>query len=125
VGNQVIWFEVMGKDSDALRKFYRDLFGWSITDRSPVNELDYGLVDAVEDGVRGGIGASPLPGSRAFATFVVDVSDPKKILERAVELGGKAIVPLEVVPGLDMEKGYIADPEGNVVCITRGLAAGA
>jgi predicted enzyme related to lactoylglutathione lyase len=124
VANQAIWFEVMGKDSDVLRKFYRDQFGWSITDRSPVNKLDYGLVDAVEDGVRGGIGASPLPGS-LFATFMVDVSNPKTILERVTELGGKAIVPLDAVPGLDMEKAYIADPEGNVVCITHGLAAGA
>jgi len=122
VASRVVWFEVMGKDSDALRKFYRELFGWSITDRSPVNGDDYGVVDAVGDGLRGGVGASPLEDGRAFATFVVDVSDPKVILAKVVELGGKAITPLGAVAGLDMEKAYITDPEGNVVCITRGLA---
>jgi predicted enzyme related to lactoylglutathione lyase len=28
MANPVVWFEVVGKDGEGLRRFYRDLFGW-------------------------------------------------------------------------------------------------
>ena len=121
MANPVVWFEVLGKDSAALRQFYRDLFGWRISDGNPNNAVDYGLVDAEDDGVPGGIGATP-SGGRSFATFAVDVKNPKAIVAEAERLGGKTIVPLTKVPGLDMEKAYIEDREGNVICITRGMS---
>ena len=121
MANPVVWFEVVGKDGKALRKFYRDLFGWRISDGNPNNPVDYGLVEQEEGGVPGGIGATP-SGKRSFATFVVDVKDPEAIVAKAERLGGKTIVPLAKVPGLDMEKAYIEDLEGNVICITRGLS---
>jgi len=31
----VVWFEVMGRDGDGMRKFYRDLFDWKIDADNP------------------------------------------------------------------------------------------
>lgn len=121
MGNPVVWFEVLGRDGKALRKFYRDLFGWRISDGNPNNAVDYGLVDAEDDGIAGGIGASPTR-SRSFATFVVEVKNPEAIVARAEHLGGKTVVPLANVPGLEMQKAYIEDPDGNLICITRGMS---
>src|ERR1700738_3649267 len=115
--NSVVWFEVIGNNGPALRKFYRDVFGWKISEGNPNNSVDYGLVEAEGGGVPGGIGASTdrHPG---FATFVVEAEDPAPILAKAARLGGRTVMPVVRIPGLDTEKAYIADPEGNVICIT-------
>ena len=31
MANPVMWFEVMGKDSAGLQRFYREVFGWKLT----------------------------------------------------------------------------------------------
>ena len=46
MGNPVVHFEVMGKDGEALKKFYGDLFGWTINSDNPMN---YGVVDVGEE----------------------------------------------------------------------------
>ena len=53
----VVHFEVIGKDPDQLRRYYRDLFGWTCETPSPVaNEVSdtdsYGFIDLItgEDG---------------------------------------------------------------------------
>ena len=74
MANPVLWFEVMGADGKALREFYRDLFGWKVSEGNPNNDVDYGLVEADGVGIPGGIGTSP-DGRWSFATFVVDVDD--------------------------------------------------
>jgi len=59
----VVHFEVIGKDPHQLRRYYRDLFGWTCETPSPVaNEVSdtdsYGFIDLItgEDGtgIRGG-----------------------------------------------------------------------
>ncbi len=122
MANPVIWFEVMGKDGKRLRKFYRELFGWKIGEGNPNNDADYGLVEADGEGIPGGIGATP-DGRTSFPTFVVDVHDPEALLSKAHELGGKTVMPVIEIPGLNMKKAYLADPEGNVICITNGLVS--
>jgi predicted enzyme related to lactoylglutathione lyase len=66
----VIWFEVIGKDSDALSKFYGDLFDWKI-DPGP-----QGYYMATPEGERpsGGIGADP-SGGDGFVTFYAETDD--------------------------------------------------
>lgn len=119
MANPVLWFEVLGKDGSTLRRFYRELFGWKISEGNPNNKVDYGLVQADGPGVPGGIGTSP--GDSSFATFVVEVDDPAAVLAKAEQLGGKTAMPVTKVLGLNMEKAYLIDPEGHVICITRGI----
>jgi predicted enzyme related to lactoylglutathione lyase len=35
MANPVTWFEVVGKDSEKLSKFYGDLFGWKVDLNNP------------------------------------------------------------------------------------------
>jgi predicted enzyme related to lactoylglutathione lyase len=59
----VAWFEIAGKDGQRLRAFYADLFGWDTADVGP--GAPYGVTDAAEGGIGGGIGAKPT-GDRAM-----------------------------------------------------------
>src|SRR5260221_13939576 len=55
MANPVMWFEIIGPDSSALHKFYRDALGWKLT--APVKEMgNYSMVEGHEPGIGGGIG---------------------------------------------------------------------
>ena len=125
--NPVLWFEVMGRDGKTLRNFFRELYGWKISEASA---FDYWMIEATGEGVAGGIGisrsvprlsaAGPDSGT-GFATFKVEVDDPAAILARAEELGGRTVMPVTDVPGTDMKIAYFTDPEGHVIGLSRGL----
>jgi uncharacterized protein len=111
----VDWFEILGTDGKALRQFYRELFGWEISE-SMGEGFDYGEVKAVGDGIGGGIGASPTGGS--MTTVYANVDDLDKYIERAESLGGKKIMgPMDA--GETVSIAQIADPAGNVFGLYR------
>jgi uncharacterized protein len=118
-GNAVLWFEVVGKDGKALRSFYKRLFGWHIQESAPESGFDYGMVGAGD----GGIGTSP-DGGAGFATFYVEVDDLAATLARAEKLGGKTLVAPSEIPGMNLKFAYMTDPEGHVIGLSNGMAAG-
>lgn len=118
MGNPVVHFEVVGKDGEALSRFYGDLFAW--TSRA-VDGMSYRLVEKEEGGIGGGIGASP--DGNGHVTFYVAVDDPQAALDRAVELGGSVVMPVTTIPG--MVTMALADPEGNVVGVVANQTPGA
>ncbi len=108
--NPVVWFEILGKDGEALKKFYGDVFDWKIKSDNPMN---YGMVNAEgKDNIGGGIGTSD--DHKPMATFYIAVKDIKEHLKIVTANGGKVIVPFTEIP--DMVKFAIfADPEGNKI----------
>ncbi|HVS42954.1 MAG TPA: VOC family protein [Candidatus Dormibacteraeota bacterium] len=117
MGNPVVHFEVIGKDGPALQKFFGDLFGWNVNTDNPMN---YGIVDTgVPGGIGGGIGSGP-PEHAGHVTFYVGVDDPQAYLEKAEQLGGKAMMgPDEVAPGTVIA--LFSDPEGHVIGLVKGM----
>jgi len=113
MANPVAWFEVTGPDAGALQSFYAGLFGWQI-DAS--NEMNYGMVDAQEGGIPGGVG--PSPDGSAQVTFYISVPDLQNALDRASELGGKIVTPPMEVPG-GPTLAYFADPAGNRIGLMK------
>jgi len=108
----VIHFEITGKDAQKLGTYYSGLFGWKVDANNPMN---YGLVDT---GVEGGIGGGIGQGDEHLVTFYVAVDDPQKYLDRAVQLGGKVVVPVTIIPGM-VTMAQFADPEGHVIGLVR------
>jgi uncharacterized protein len=110
MGNPVAWFEVVGRDTDSLKRFYGELFDWELQD---LEEMPYTMVDPRgENGLRGGIGPDPSGGS-GHVTFYVQVDDLDAALARSEELGGT-----KVAGPIDIPTGRIAlftDPEGHVI----------
>ena len=107
--HSVIHFEISGPDGAQLTTFYRDLFGWTITDAGP----GYWLVQQVESGIGGGLmqGEGEIP---PYVTVYVSTDDLDASLERATELGGEVVVKETPIPGMG-SFAMFKDPAGNVI----------
>jgi hypothetical protein len=114
--NPVVWFEVMGQDPDKLRSFYGKLLGWQFQTDNP---MDYGMVDAGEGGIAGGIGQAA--GGRGWATFYTKVPDLEITVKHAERLGSQVLVPPTDLP--DTRIAVVTDPEGNAVGICADLVS--
>jgi uncharacterized protein len=110
---QVSWFEVMGRDLDALSAFYGELFGWSLQ-RLP--DMPYATSGCDQSGLPGGVGQAP-EGS-GWTTFYVKVEDVAAAIRRAEQGGGRVLMPPHTLPD-GVTIAVIADPEGHPV----GLSA--
>ena len=120
MGQPVVHFEIIGKDAEALREYYSELFGWEIDADNPMN---YGTVqrdgntnpDGV--GIGGGIGAGP-EGYDGHVTFYVEVPDVEAALAQAESLGGSRMMgPEEPMEGVQI--GLFNDPEGRTVGVVK------
>jgi uncharacterized protein len=111
------WFEITGKDGPALQHFCSKLFDGSINDAG--DGSGYGLVEAGEKGIAGGIGASQ-DGGDGEVTFYVEVDDPAAFLAKAETLGGKTVVPPTEIPDFGLTFAFFPDPEGHVVGLSKG-----
>ncbi|HEY7801539.1 MAG TPA: VOC family protein [Dehalococcoidia bacterium] len=113
MGNKVVHFEVLGKDGKKLQQFYGSLFDWNVDANNPMN---YGMVNAADAGVGGGIGPAMEGGPQV--TFYVEVPDLNAALKKAESLGGKKISDPMDVPG-GPKLAHFADPDGNVIGLTQ------
>src|SRR4030095_5982221 len=81
----VVWFEIAGRDLDALTRFYGDLLGWKGDADNPQR---YGMVDTgAEGGIPGGIYA---PGDQVgeYVSFYAGVQGLEGDLGRGERPGG-------------------------------------
>jgi uncharacterized protein len=110
MANPVVWFEVVGKDTNGLKSFYGGLFDWKLED---MEEMPYTIVDpGADNGLRGGIGPDPAGGS-GHVTFYVEVDDLEAAIARVAELGGSKLAGPIDIP--DARIALIADPEGHTI----------
>jgi uncharacterized protein len=120
MGQPVVHFEVVGKDGEALRTYYSELFGWEIDADNPMN---YGIVqrdgNLSDDGVGigGGVGQGP-EGYEGHVTFYIEVPDVEAALAKAKDLGGTRVMgPMTV--NEEVELGQFQDPEGHLIGVVK------
>ena len=111
MANPVVHFELYGKDSKALQKFYSGLFDWNINADNPMN---YGLIDTGSEAVGHGIGGGMSDDEKAGTMIYVEVDDLAACLKKAVAAGGKIVMDVTVIPGM-VTMAQFSDPQGNVV----------
>ena len=116
MGQPVVHFEIVGKDGEALKRYYAELFGWEIDDNNP---MKYGIVQREANtnadgvGIGGGISTGP-DGYDGHVTVYVEVPDVEEALAKAESLGGtRTMGPEQVMEGLVI--GLFTDPQGNVI----------
>jgi predicted enzyme related to lactoylglutathione lyase len=117
--NPVVWFEVVGKEGGQLRRFYSDLFGWRIAGAE--GDMDYGLVEAADGAIGGGVGKSQ-DGGDGHVTFFVEVDDPAAYLSKVEKLGGRTVVPPTEIPTYNLTFAYFTDPQGHLIGLSKGAA---
>jgi len=111
MANGVSWFEVAGRDREALKGFYSQLFDWKLND---MEEMPYTGVEAADGGIPGGIGQAP-DGHPGHVIFYVAVDDADAALAKVESLGGKREMgPMEIPAG---RIAHFSDPEGHIVGI--------
>lgn len=117
--NNVVHFEIIGRNPKQLQRYYSKLFGWSPKVGSPVSTRisqpdSYGFLSPGEAAppVAGGIGGGP--GFVPHTVFYIHVADVETCLAKAEDLGGRRVLGPELSPsGLTI--GHFRDPEGNLV----------
>jgi predicted enzyme related to lactoylglutathione lyase len=120
MGNPVVHVELIGPDPQALRAFYRELFGWDAPPGAPVapqisEESSYSFLEPAEGAapVPSGIGGGP--GFPAHAIFYVGVGDVALALADVERLGGTIVLERQVNEGTGVRVGHFRDPAGNLV----------
>ena len=110
----VIHAEIRSQDPDATRKFFGELFEWTVASEGAFP--GYTFIDTgVENGTY--VAISPRQGAEDEVLFFVAVDDVAATLARAEELGGTIVQPPQQVPGVTF--GVLADAQGHKV----GVAA--
>jgi uncharacterized protein len=116
MANPVMWFEIIGPDSEKLQKFYRDALGWKLT--PPVKEMgNYSMVEGHEPGIGGGIGGSDGDSSRVSVYF--ETPEPQKVLDRALAAGARLLMPVTTITPTTTIAMF-SDPAGNTVGLMKG-----
>ncbi len=111
MANPVVHFEIGCRDKAKTEKYYSDLFGWQIQANGPASNITTG-----GGGIGGHItalGHEP----HHYTIFYVEVEDVKASLDKAVELGGKMLVPPIKIPAGTFA--WFSDPEGNTIGLIK------
>ena len=111
--NPVVHFEVQSNDAEKSKAFFREVFGWNISDAPMPGGMTYGVVDTqTESGINGGIGPSFT--DETCVAFYIEVDDLQAYLDKAVAAGGKVLMPVTVIPGA-VTMAFFSDPAGAAV----------
>ena len=109
----IVHFEIPADDVARAQKFYKQAFGWKISDPWKMN---YFLVETRkpgEDGINGGLMQRKMPG-QPFMNYI-NVKSVDAALARVIKAGGTICMPkMEIGQGM----GWIAafqDTEGNLM----------
>jgi uncharacterized protein len=108
----VVHFEVIGSDAAALQSFYRELFGWTLSNEGqPYALVQPGAKDADVGVIGGGVGGIDQPEMRGARVYAA-VDDLEESLAKAESLGARRVhEPTEVAPGT--WAALFEDPQGN------------
>jgi len=109
VKNPVVHFEIGCKDQAITKEFYKNTFGWDITQNGPSANID----TKSEDGIQGHItalGHEP----HNYINIYIEVDNISECLEKIEKNGGnKAIGPIKLPNG--QEFAWFIDVAGNTV----------
>ena len=115
----VVHFELGGSDGQALEDFYTEMFGWQVNGMTMPDGGVYRLVQQEEDGIGGGI-FQHMEGMPPNAPGVaVAVDDLQAYLDKAVSLGGSALMQPSEIPGGFGSLAIFNDIAGNRISLFK------
>lgn len=112
----VVHFEVGGKDAASLTDFYTGMFGWQT---KHLQDANYRLVQEEPGGIGGGIfeHTEGMPPNHPSVAIMVD--DLQASLDKAVSLGGTALMQPTEIPGGFGSFAIFYDIAGNRISLFK------
>ena len=118
MGKPVVYFEIAGRDGEALKEFFGSLFDWKIGRHAPAG--NYWYIENVKGGIPGAIMQTTEDMPPNYVSIYIQVDDVQACLDKAESLGGKTIVPPTPVPGGMGHIGVFIGPAGNNIGLHKG-----
>jgi len=112
MGRPVVHFEIGCRDRAKTAQFFSSLFGWQMQPAGPATNID----TASTNGIAGhltSLGHEP----EHYTIFYVDVDDVQAYLDKAKELGGKALVGPITIPAGTFA--WFSDIDGNTIGLLK------
>ncbi len=122
MNHTIVHFEIPADDVDKLKRFYGNVFGWKTVD---IPQMEYVMFQTVptdekgmlkEPGINGGL--YKRTSKEQVPVNYINVESVDEFIERAIENGGKLLVPKMHIPTVG-DTAWIADPEGNPLGLIR------
>ena len=115
-GPLVAHFEVGGSDAAALAEFYTAMFDWEIVH---FEEANYRFVQQESGGIGGGIFQHMEGMPPNHPSVAVFVNDLQAYLDKAVSLGGTALMQPTEISGASVSLAICNDIAGNRIALFR------
>ena len=113
MGDPVVHFDIGCRDRARTADFFSKLFDWKMQHEAVA---DYIQTGGEISGHITALGHEP----HNYVTVYIGVDDVQAYLDKAVALGGKALLPVITIPHGQFS--WFADPEGNVVGLFKDTA---
>ena len=112
MGRPVVHFEIGCRDKSRTTEFFRDLFDWNMQEAGPATLIDTGAGSGISGHITS-LGHEP----HNYVAVYIAVDDVQAYLDKAVALGGKALLPIIKIP--QGEFSWFADPDGNTIGLIK------
>ena len=111
------WIELMTTDTEAAKKFYGDLFGWTF---EKTQGFDYEIIKLAGQMAGGMMGMPPgcPPGTPPCWGNYVTVASADETAAKVKSLGGKVLVGPQDIPTVG-RFAVLQDPQGAVISIMQ------
>jgi len=112
----IVHVEFSAKDLEETKNFYKDVFGWKISDYPDMNYATFGA----ESGSGGGFNpvSDDYPAGRVLV--YINTPDLKETLEKIRAAGGTVLLEDYDIPGVG-KMATFNDPTGNLVALLQPI----
>lgn len=113
------WFELMTSDTGNAKKFYSQLFGWTLEDEKMPNGMVYTIAKAGDKQVAGIMSTDDAIGEVTPPPcwgIYITVNNVDETINLAQSLGANILVPPSDIPDVG-RFAVLADPQGAVLSV--------
>jgi len=116
-----VHMELSTRDPEAAKRFYKELFGWKLTDQKMADGSVYTMFDTRSGPPGGGIMKTMAPEQPTAWMGYVGVKSAKKAMEKAKSLGATPIIEYKEIPSYGAF-GIFIDPTGAALAVWEPFA---
>jgi predicted enzyme related to lactoylglutathione lyase len=113
----IVHIEISAEDRTSTGAFYKEVFGWKITD---VPEMNYTLFEFDEEGRGGGFNPVSDQNPAGTVTVYIQADDIEATLAKIEANGGKIIIPKTEIPNTGWFA-FFKDPTGNQIALYKSI----